>query len=547
MLTTLALGGFLFAQEPPEVLSTAKDRVDLGITIYHGDLAMVRDTRRVELPAGRSRLAFADVAASIRPKSAWVQFKGATPTVLERNFEFDLLSPQSLVDRSLGSTAGIRKEGGTFEWGELVSLPLRSPRSLPIQLRLIRASRVIQAADLSVLIRTPIGALAQPEDALGFMEMPSQLRPSPTLLMDLEAPVDCSIELELAYTAEQVGWEATYIARLDAKGRRLDLDGFVTLRNHSGTSFPATTLQLVAGDPNKAPEPRPDKSHLPQGAVVECVAATVQPKFKEEVLSDYQLLSLNRPTSLGEGQSKQVRLFSVTSIEVDRTFYLEFSPQLEWFSDRASQKDSPGPWIEEREWKYSWILREAGINPDLASQWMFEWAEAQEQPEIPPAMKPLWVSPTLLLHLKNQAKRGLGRPLPQGQIYFRIKDGRGFEFPLATQQMDATPTGEEAIFQIDSDLYCKGVQAHQRWRPLLWKDHWMELEGESEIRNDRNEVADVLLRTNLPQDSEIRFSSVPSRSIEPGTFDFRLTVPPHSTRNLRFTARIPKSGLPFSY
>ncbi|MDP2877117.1 MAG: hypothetical protein Q8O00_13095 [Holophaga sp.] len=67
-LLCFAIGLSLGAQPVPEVTSSGKDRTALGITIYHNNLAMIRETRSVELPVGIVQVAFADVAANINPK-----------------------------------------------------------------------------------------------------------------------------------------------------------------------------------------------------------------------------------------------------------------------------------------------------------------------------------------------------------------------------------------------------------------------------------------------------------------------------------------------
>lgn len=306
LLLPSALGLALAAQGPGEVTSTARDRTALGITLYRNDLAMVRDTRRIALPAGASRLAFADVAASIRPKSAWMAFPPGV-TVRERNHEFDLLSPARLTHHALHQAAGFRPEGlPDLRWGTLASLPLLRPRwapnRTPLQ-RLARIGPVIQSADPSVLIRTEDGFASLPTEGLAFRTVPASLRPTPTLLAEVEASAPIQAEATLAYTAQGFTWQATYRARLSPSGRTMDLEGFVTLTNRSGTDFPATTLQLVAGEPNQVYDPTPrdqDAPAMDQTTVVE-VCATALP-FKEETLSDYLLLTLDRPTSAATGR-----------------------------------------------------------------------------------------------------------------------------------------------------------------------------------------------------------------------------------------------------
>ena len=75
---------------------------DVAVTIYNGDLALVQDTRQLDIPAGRSRQEFPDVSAQIRPET--VTLSGAGVGIVEQNFDFDLLSPQALMEKALGET-----------------------------------------------------------------------------------------------------------------------------------------------------------------------------------------------------------------------------------------------------------------------------------------------------------------------------------------------------------------------------------------------------------------------------------------------------------
>ncbi len=87
-------------QDPPSNGGTAQG--DLSVTIYSNDLALVQDIRRLDLPSGRTRQAFADVSAAIRPETVGLAAPDAT--VIEQNFDYDLLSPTSLMQKAVGET-----------------------------------------------------------------------------------------------------------------------------------------------------------------------------------------------------------------------------------------------------------------------------------------------------------------------------------------------------------------------------------------------------------------------------------------------------------
>ena len=63
--------------------------------------------------------------------------------------------------------------------------------------------------------------------------------------------------LELSYLSGGLSWKTDYVARLSTDGRQMDLSGWVTLSNRSGTSYRDARLQLVAGALNRVQESAP--------------------------------------------------------------------------------------------------------------------------------------------------------------------------------------------------------------------------------------------------------------------------------------------------
>ena len=57
--------------------------------------------------------------------------------------------------------------------------------------------------------------------------------------------------MEALYLAGQLNWNADYVLTVARDDRTADLDGWVTVKNGSGTTFDNATLQLVAGDLNR--------------------------------------------------------------------------------------------------------------------------------------------------------------------------------------------------------------------------------------------------------------------------------------------------------
>ena len=117
-----------------------------------------------------------------------------------------------------------------------------------------------------------------------------------------------------------MGWaaKADYVAELNAAEDKLDLSGWVTLTNTSGTTYRNARLQLVTGDVNRVPEARPMLKTMRMDAM----AAEAAAPMAEESLLEYHLYTLDRPTTIAENQTKQVALLSASAVPARKELVL---------------------------------------------------------------------------------------------------------------------------------------------------------------------------------------------------------------------------------
>ena len=106
--------GPLAAAAPVSV--TRDDQREVMVTIYNGNLGLVKDLREARLPAGMSEVQFMDVAALIDPTT--VHLKSLTDAlglkILEQNYEYDLLTSQKLMEKYVGRKVRLYQGDGTF-------------------------------------------------------------------------------------------------------------------------------------------------------------------------------------------------------------------------------------------------------------------------------------------------------------------------------------------------------------------------------------------------------------------------------------------------
>lgn len=300
-LAILAFSTTLQAAEPEETRSTLEDQQGVAVTIYNQNLALVKDQRKVRLHAGLNKLALRDVSAQIRPETALLRSltQAGSLSILEQNFDFDLLTPQKLLEKYVGRNVGIVKTNPA------------TGAETTTQAQVLSANNgvVLKIGDQ---IETGIPG------RIVYNDVPANLRDRPTLVVQLNSKTASEQNLELSYLTGGLSWKADYVAELNPAEDKLDLSGWVTLDNTSGTIYRNAKLQLVAGDINRVPEARPMMKTLR----MEAMAADAAPQMAEESLLEYHLYTLDRPTTIAENQTKQVALLSAAGVPVRKKLVL---------------------------------------------------------------------------------------------------------------------------------------------------------------------------------------------------------------------------------
>jgi hypothetical protein len=282
--------------------STLDDQVDLSITVYNSDIALVRDVRDVQLARGSFDLRFMDIAATVNP--ATVHFRSLTEpsrvSVLEQNYEYDLLEPDKLLRKYVGRDVTLVRtttaNGTTHE--ESVTARLLSYNTAPVW-------------QIGNDIVTGMGA-----DHMRFAQLPDNLYTRPTLIWTLDNIGGTKHRVETSYLASKLAWNADYVLTVARDDKSADLDGWVTLTNGSGTAFRNTKLQLVAGDLNRVRQAlgRMEFDEL------RAAKASAAPAMAQESFSDYHLYTLARKTTINNSETKQVSMLEGTGVPVQKRY-----------------------------------------------------------------------------------------------------------------------------------------------------------------------------------------------------------------------------------
>lgn len=269
---------------------------DLELTIYEQGLALVKEKRDIELKNGENRVEYTDVASGIVPASVMVEDpENSGVTVLEQNYEYDLLNSSSLLEKYLGreiTVVGTNDETYT--------------------------GRLLSHDNGGVILETETGeAVVLREISKVELQNASELSTKPTIVWQIYSPVSGIRELLTSYLTEDISWEANYVLKSNENDTQADIRGWVNIDNRAGITYENVSLKLVSGETNRVsppvqPLPAADRA---EGATTE--AQTV-PSFNEEAFSEYHLYTLERPATLRNNQEKQISLFSVDSVPVEK-------------------------------------------------------------------------------------------------------------------------------------------------------------------------------------------------------------------------------------
>jgi hypothetical protein len=293
-------------QQETAAATTTKDQVELSLTVYNGNLALIRDVRQVHLQSGMFPLRFEGVASSINPTT--VHFRSLTaPTrlsVVEQNYEYDLLDPQKLLQKYVGREVTlVRPEtnAGTTRWVETKALLL--------------ANNGGPVWKIGNEIVTGMGA-----DSYRFPDLPENLYSQPTLVWTLDNRGADSQRVEASYLAGNMNWSADYVLTVGRDEKNADLNGWVTLTNNSGVPYNNAKLQLVAGQVHRN---QPVDGRVFAKAMRDVANEAAPAQFSQESFSEYHLYTLGRRTSIQNNESKQISLLSASTIPVEKYLLVE--------------------------------------------------------------------------------------------------------------------------------------------------------------------------------------------------------------------------------
>jgi hypothetical protein len=377
---------------------------DVSVTIYNNNLALVQDVRQLEIAGGISRIEFPDVSAQIRPET--LSFAASGTSIIEQNFDFDLLSPDKLMEKAVGQVVTI-------------------VRTNPASGAETREQAKVLAVNGGVVLQIGSRIEVLRDDGLPvrviFDKVPPNLRARPTLSVRVDSERAGARPASLRYLTPGLGWSADYVALFDAKAGRIDVQGWVTLTNTSGTTYTNANTLLVAGAVNQQGQQNYGgyRGYIPPQPSNIRRAGTET--ANRERLGDFYLYPIKGRTTIAQAQTKQVSFLDVQGVPARAT------------------------------WEY--------VNG---------WLGSSSEP----------VSFNSVVKFSTSKAGGLGDALPAGTVRFYMKDASGAPQFIGENSIGHTPmgsdlalaTGQAFDVKVQSVVEKREKLGERRWRTVMRYD-----------------------------------------------------------------------------
>ncbi|RPI05200.1 MAG: DUF4139 domain-containing protein [Ignavibacteriae bacterium] len=447
LLCCLAAGSLA----PAQTRSSASDRTSVDLTIYNQNLALVREERTMDLLKGMNRIIVPDIPATIDGTSLHFSSLTDPPAVkvIEQNYQYDLVHQAKLMEKYIGREVEFFRNNNETNKeysvkGKLLATgwqPQPGYRPYGGNAPYYATGQMIAEIDGKIEIG-PAGRLVLPG-------LPEGLILKPQLEWLVANSRQGLHRTEISYLAGQLTWSCSYVALLNANDSQIDLTGWVTIINNSGTTFKNAGLKLVAGDVNLVNNEQAGYGLRKSMNMAE--ASTAAPQFQQKELFEYKLYTLQRRTDIRNNETKQIELTSAKNILAKKIFMYD------GLSDQ---------W---RYWANNYSYREQGSFGQQSGKKV-----------------------GVYVAFKNDEQSGLGIALPKGSVRVYKRDSDGKEQFVGEDEIDHTPKDEELKLFLGNAFDIVGEHTQQNFRVIV-PGHVVDETIEIKVRNHKSEPVEILV------------------------------------------------------
>ena len=278
---------FLFALNNSTIEST-------NLTLYNDGTGYVNQVIKTEIPVGEFvTWSLEDLAATLEAASVRLSpINNISFKIHEQNFEYDLVNKSKILEKYLGKE--IKFAITNISTGRITNKK---------GLLLSNVGEGVYKIDNEIYIGAP-GRIILPD-------LPDGLAIRPRLKWKISNEKEKEQSLKLSYLMSGTPWSADYTLNVNDGS----LTGWVTLNNNSGTSFSDSSINLIAGEINRANKSddilRMARNYAESDSV------------SEESLFEYHMYTLPNKTNLPDRSMKQVKFVSADNLNLVRKYTIE--------------------------------------------------------------------------------------------------------------------------------------------------------------------------------------------------------------------------------
>jgi len=459
------------------IRSTANDAQSVEVTVYNNNLGLIKEKRKIKVGSGTGELHYIDVAAQINPVTVHIKplSNASDFTILEQNYEYDLISQQKLLDKYVGKKIKI------VDWNEYQD-----------------RKTVVEAELLSSGFNQGFGGggevykigneifLGHPGTKV-LPSIPDNLISRPTLSWLYRSKTAREYQLEVSYLTQGLNWSADYVFVVSDTKPSADISGWVTVNNNSGAAYKNAKLKLVAGNVNQV-QPEMMKARGSRVMPVNDAVYGGAPQFEQSDVFEYKMYDLERPTTIKDNQTKQINLLEGRGLAIEREY----------------------------------ITSAAGRSGRHFVQQGVDGFTKQ------PVMA--------YISFKNTKENRLGNPLPAGTVRLYTADAKGRQQFIGEDRIDHTPKDENVRLKVGEvfDIVVERKQLNFTQRT----SRQTETEWEIKVRNRKDENVTLGVIESAHGNWEITESTHKHTKIDANTMRFDVAVPKDKEVIVKYKVRV---------
>jgi hypothetical protein len=435
-----------------------------ALTIYNQNFAVVRDTVPLDLKAGENDVSFADTTAHLEPDSVILRDPTGSVKlqVLEQNYRNDPVSQELLLSLFEGKTIDFLVKGTDKPDQTIQGKIIRSGYAPHSQAAMQRYGQQYYQSQMAYANGAPGQPIIEVDGKIQFGLPGQPIFPSlgddtilkPMISWKLAADTAGKLNAELAYITGGMSWQADYNVIAPEDSDLLEIVGWVTMDNQSGKTFTDAKIKLMAGDVNKI-----QNEGVAQDAVFATAALSrsgfAPAQVTQKAFDEYHLYSLPRPTTLHDGETKQVEFIHATGVKSEK-IYVYDGVKIDW-----------------NQWRY---------NP----QGMRQNEEFGTESDTKVAV---------MREFKNSEANHLGMPLPKGRVRFYKQDEKQLEF-TGENDIDHTAQDEDVKIYTGNAFDLVGERRRTNFKVDNSND-WAEESFEIKLHNRKKDAVEIRVVEHL--------------------------------------------------